>query len=352
MPSMKTPPHASANPSTILTPSEEERTLDPVQLAALETAFRDWVSAARRSDVRRSRQRIFCIFLLIRYTGARLGEILGIASTDQIDFTGHTVHIGSRSAGYRDVQIPPHVAEGILEVLPPSTEAPFSVDPGHVRRKFYEQAESCGLAKAMGSPNVIRRSRALELLRSNLPLPVVQKMLGHSTAGLTASWLDFSEQDMQRVVAHVTRRESRIKTSARNSFAGKVASMVSGEIQTVVTLDTLGGYPITAIITNESADRLALKPGTLLTAEVKAPWVLVAAGPHPPLTSCANTLEGKVRRIIKGGNTTEVILGLKDGTEVCALMTRSGDDDLGLRQDDTAWALIDAFSVILRMGDL
>ncbi|WP_092212650.1 TOBE domain-containing protein [Desulfoluna spongiiphila] len=348
---MKTQAHASTNPSSILAPSEEDRYLDPVQLAELETAFRDWLTAAGRPDIRRSRERIFCIFLLIRYTGARLGEILGIASTRQVDFKGHTVRIGTEAAGFREVQIPPHVADEIRTALPSSAADPFAVDAGHVRRKFYERAEACGLPKGMGSPNVIRRSRAVELLRSNLPLPVVQKMLGHSTAGLTASWLDFSDKDMKRVVAHVTRRESRIKTSARNSFTGKVSRMIPGDIQTVVTLDTLGGYPVTAIITNESAERLALGPGTLLTAEVKAPWVLVAAGPVAPVTSCANTLEGTVTRIIRGASTTEVILTLKDGTEVCALMTRSGDDTLELHRGDAAWALIDAFSVILRMGD-
>lgn len=348
---MKTETHAPTNPSSILSPSEEFRYLDPVQLAALETAFRQWVTSARRADIRHSRERIFAIFLLLRYTGARLGEILGIASWDQLDFDHHTVRVGSDGAELRAVQIPPHVADEIRKTLSPPPLDLFQVDAGHVRRKCYERAEACGLAKEMGSPNVIRRSRAVELLRSNLPLPVVQKMLGHSTAGLTASWLDFTDEDMKRVVGQVTQRESRLKTSARNRFMGKVSRILKGDIQSVVTLATNGGHDLTAIITNESAERLALRSGTLLTAEVKAPWVMIAAGTTPPATSCANTLSGTVSRLLRGKSTTEVILTLPDGTEVCALMTRPSDDSLGLQTGDGAWALIDAFSVILRLPE-
>lgn len=351
MPPMSPQTHAPANPSSILSPCQEARVLDPIQLSALEAAFRDWLEGARRADVRRSRERIFCIFLLIRYTGARLGEILGIASRGQLDFSAHTVRIGTEESGYREVQIPPHVSDEIRETLPPSPAGLFHVDAGHVRRKFYGRAEAAGFDKALGSPTVIRRSRAVELLRSNLPLPVVQKMLGHSTAALTASWLDFSDRDMKRVVEHVTQRESKIKTSARNSFVGKITHILPGDIQSVVRLATLGGYPLTAVITNESAERLALEPGTLLTAEVKAPWVMVAAGPARPATSCANALKGTVSRLLRGKSTTELILTLADGTEACALMTRPGDEALALRKGDEAWALIDAFSVILRLQE-
>ena len=340
-------PPTQTNPSSILSPSPESRYLDPDQLATLETAFREWIHNARRTDIRLSRERIFAIFLLLRYTGARLGEILGIVSGDQLDFPNHTVRIGLSE--FREVQIPPHVSEELQKMTEGLAEKLFQVDAGHVRRKFYEQAVACGLQKEMGSPNVIRRSRAVELLRSNLPLPVVQKMLGHSTAGLTASWLDFSDGDMKRVVAQVTHKESRLKTSARNAFMGKVTRIIKGDIQTVVTLLTLGGYELTTIITNESALRLSLGTDTLLSAEVKAPWVMVAAGTDPPVTSCANVLPGTVSRILRGKSTAEIILTLTDGTEACALITRPSLDALGLREKEKAWALIDAFSIILHL---
>ena len=57
---------------------ECSRCLDTVQLSRLEQSFRDWAQDAIRSDVRLSRQRILLIFLLIRYTGARLNEVLAL----------------------------------------------------------------------------------------------------------------------------------------------------------------------------------------------------------------------------------------------------------------------------------
>ncbi len=54
------------------------RCLDTVQLTRLEEAFRQWLEAAARPDVRLSRKRIVLIFLLIRYTGAKLNEVLAL----------------------------------------------------------------------------------------------------------------------------------------------------------------------------------------------------------------------------------------------------------------------------------
>ena len=65
------------NHGRIMAGPECSRCLDSVQLRRLEQSFRDWARDAARSDVRLSRRRILLIFLLIRYTGARLNEVLG-----------------------------------------------------------------------------------------------------------------------------------------------------------------------------------------------------------------------------------------------------------------------------------
>jgi len=85
----------------------------------------------------------------------------------------------------REVQIPRILSEEMKDSLDdPSFKEYlselFKVDPGHVRRKFYERAIASGLLPSMDSPESIRKSRAVELMQSNMPLPVVQRMLGHS----------------------------------------------------------------------------------------------------------------------------------------------------------------------------
>ena len=70
---------------------DDGRGLDTVQLSRLEEAFRRWAQDATRGDVRLSRQRILLIFLLIRYTGARLNEVLALHPYRDIDLQRHTV---------------------------------------------------------------------------------------------------------------------------------------------------------------------------------------------------------------------------------------------------------------------
>lgn len=64
--------------------------------------------------------------------------------------------------------------------------------------------------------------------------------------------------------------------SARNQFAGEVLSMLRGAVNTTVHLNTDSGFELTAAITNEAADEMALKNGTRLLALVKASSVLLA----------------------------------------------------------------------------
>ena len=53
------------------------------------------------------------------------------------------------------------------------------------------------------------------------------------------------------------------------------ATIQKGDIQTRVELGTIGGQHVTTVITNDSLQGLELKLGKLITAEVKAPCVLL-----------------------------------------------------------------------------
>jgi molybdate transport system regulatory protein len=84
----------------ILAGPECSRCLDTMQLSRLEQAFRDWVEDTPRSDVRLSRRRILLIFLLIRYTGARLNEVLALNPFGDIELDRHMVVFGRSEAGH------------------------------------------------------------------------------------------------------------------------------------------------------------------------------------------------------------------------------------------------------------
>ncbi|MFB0712557.1 molybdopterin-binding protein [Buttiauxella noackiae] len=67
-----------------------------------------------------------------------------------------------------------------------------------------------------------------------------------------------------------------LQFSARNQFPGKVRSLARGAVNTTVSIATDGGAELTAIVTNEAADDMALKDGSRLIALVKASSVLLA----------------------------------------------------------------------------
>jgi len=327
--------------------------LDSVQLAELERSFRAWASDSPREDVRLSRKRILFIFLLIRYTGAKLHEILDLRLED-IDFQKRKIRLGGDRPGEsRSLEISDDFAAELRTFLGggAGTREPamFRIDPGHVRRKFYERAEDCGLPRDFGNPSALRRSRSVELLRGNLPLPVVQKLLGHSTPNLTAALLEVSEEDMHHAVRQHLDRESKRRTSARNFFFGKIIEIIKGDIQSEVVLHSLGGLRIASIITNTSLRRMRLKVGTFVTAEIKAPWVHLAGREGVEQVSAENRLQGVVRGINAGRVNAEVVMRLMDGTEICAVITSAGLGRLGLRKGSEVWALFGAYAVILNV---
>jgi len=332
--------------------------LDAVQMSRLEQAFRSWADSSPRGDVRLSRRRILLIFLLIRYTGAKLNEVLTLHPFQDIDFKHHSVFLGRtekrNGKPQREVQMPEVISEEIRTLLKDPTfkkylGSLFKVDPGHVRRKFYERALDSGFSPAMGSPESIRRSRAVELMQSNMPLPVVQRILGHSTLNMTASYVDFSAADMQQVAKHFVEKESHRRTSARNSFFGKISSIETGDIQAKVEMITLSGDVVTTIITNDSLARLGLKPGSLITAEVKAPWVILQKSDKEPESTAENRFDGTISRINGGAITTEYVVRISDGTELCSVVTTESARQMGLKECDRVWVVFNSYSVVLHV---
>jgi molybdate transport system regulatory protein len=223
----------------------------------------------------------------------------------------------------------------------------FQVDPGHVRRKFYERAVSCGFLPAHGAPDAIRKSRGAELIQNNMPLQVVQRMLGHSTPNLAASYVEFSDADIQQASRFFIEKESLRKTSARNIFFGKIRAIQLGDIQSKIDMLTIAGATVTAVITNDSLARLGLKIGSLITAEVKAPWVILKKGNNEPDCTAENRFQGTIARITEGKIMTEYAVRLEDGTELCSVITRESGNRLGLLNGEPIWVLFNCFSVVL-----
>ncbi len=331
--------------------------LDSSQLNQLERSFRDWAKNSKRQDVRLSRLSVLLIFLLIRYTGAKLSEVLSINVEKDLDWTRSLVRYrvdSAKTPAPREVHISQSLAKEIrvtLHTLQSHRDSPqpLDLDPGFVRRKMYERAQACGFPKRLGGPEAIRKARGVELLQSNIPLPAVQMMLGHSTPNLTSSYVAFSKEEIQAVARRFLEKESGRGTSARNSFFGKVAEIAKGDIQARVVMETMEGDRIATVITNDSLERLGLWPDRLITAEVKAPSVIVHGGDESLKCSAENRFKGIVIRMIKGAINTECIIKISPTTEICAIISSMRASPLALKVDDHVWALFNSSAVVLHV---
>jgi molybdate transport system regulatory protein len=340
------------------TVADQTRFLNPVELDRLEKAFRDWTNDNSRLDFNWSRKRILLVFLLIRYTGAKLNEVLRLNPSRDID-VNHRLILFRKSAGSsgrlsRKIEISEAFSSEIRTLLndpflKKALARLFQVDPAHVRRKFYDRAEACGFVKKLGSPDAIRKARAAELLQNNMPLPVVQKILGHSTPNLTSSFVSLTEEDIHAATFSFLQKEARRKTSARNIFLGKIRSIQKGDIQSRVDMATLGGFSITTIITNDSLRRLGLKPGRRVSAEIKAPWVMLFKTLKSPEVSAENRFQGTVIRVHKGRITTELVVRIADDTELCSLVSNGMNEGIEFKEGESVWAAFSSFSVVLHV---
>ena len=332
---------------------DDVKFLDTLELTRLSEAFQAWTERASRPDVAVSRNRVRLIYLMLRHTGARLGEVLGLDDRRDINLDTLAVTYSHGEGEGREVQIPAELGEALASVFANPAYASlrgilFKLDQGHVRRKFYERADECGFSKELVNPSTIRRSRAVELLRDDVPLPVVQRILGHSTADLTAAFLHLPEDQRRKVERQVLARETR-RTSARNAFFGRVAQVRKGDIQTQVVVESLGGHAVSSVITNESLKNLGVTEGSFVTAEIKAPWVVLETCDELPKATTTNRFLGTVELTRIGELTSEVIVVLSDGTRLCALITTQSARELDLAEGRQVWAMFNAFAVVLHV---
>lgn len=332
------------------------RYLDNEELARLDQAFAAWRDAARTPSIRRARERMRLLHAMLRLSGAKLGEVLAVNERRDIDSARGTVSFpGSRREdGPRKVVMPRDFLEDVARFAASPLNRSlrgelFNLDPGFVRRKLYEQARRAGLPPDRVSPTSLRHSRAVELLRSGVPLPVVQVMLGHSSMVLTSIYCSFSDADCQRILSRCVAGESRMKTSARNTFFGTVSSVRKSPLFTEISLTTAAGLEIVAVITNESFERLGLSEADPITALVKAPWVLVGKNALRANTSARNCFPGRVTGIRGDGVAVELMGELGDGTPMCALITAESVESLDLKEGDPVWFFFKAFSVIVNI---
>jgi len=135
--------------------------------------------------------------------------------------------------------------------------------------------------------------------------------------------------------------------SARNVFKGTISALTNGAVNAEVELTLPGGDKIVAIVTEGSVKSLGLAVGKEAVAYVKAPWVILLAGPANVKFSARNQLTGTVSKVQKGAVNSEVSIALPGGTMVFAVVTNEAVMEMNLKEGSAASALIKASHVVL-----
>ena len=137
-----------------------------------------------------------------------------------------------------------------------------------------------------------------------------------------------------------------MKTSARNQFTGEVVQLTHGAVNDEVTLRTVDGLDIVAIITHGSAKTLGLAVGKQAFALVKASSVIVMVDVSKDQVSARNCIAGTVTAVTTGAVNSEVTIGA-GSAQIAAIVTNESVERLGLAVGQAATAIFKASSVIV-----
>lgn len=330
--------------------SDDLKYLSFEELILAGKSFKEWFKAARTATQKRSRARIYLVFLIIRYGALRLGEALSL--DDEKDFDEGNSEIIVRSTHARRVQIPEEIMSQILAMLDDPMFAGIRgevahLDQGYIRRKFYERAKECKIERSFFNPRSVRNSRAIELLRGGVPMRVVNSFLGQPTPNTSDQYFDLPSDTTSRIVQEYIDGEYKLKTSARNAFTGKVSKIAHGSPLVEVEISTMAGYKVVSMITEESFANLQLIEGMVATATIKAPEIILGPTDQKIRTSARNTFKGRVAEIKSTDVVAEVTVDLELGGAICSVMTTDSSDFLGLEKGKEIMVMFKAFSVIL-----
>ena len=142
--------------------------------------------------------------LLINFlwqTGARVSEALSVKVSD-IDFYSKVVHMPSLKKKKPQIKTIPLQGELLGELGAyigqeglKKDERIFSITRQHAHRIVRDACTKVGIEKTRPHPHVLRHSFSVNAVLQRVPLPILQKWLGHSDIKNTMVYLQILSQD-------------------------------------------------------------------------------------------------------------------------------------------------------------
>ncbi len=137
-----------------------------------------------------------------------------------------------------------------------------------------------------------------------------------------------------------------MRISARNQLAGEIVEIKKGAVNAQIRLSLQGGQPLTATITNDSLIELGLTIGSKVYALFKANALLLSTDEKITL-GVENRFQGNVERIERGSVNHDVIVALDGGTRLCAQLSDSALEELGIQTGSSVTAFCKASHIMI-----
>lgn len=136
-----------------------------------------------------------------------------------------------------------------------------------------------------------------------------------------------------------------LQTSARNQFFATVHEIEPNTIQEIVAIRLNDQKTIIkASLTKRSVDNLRLAQGKEVLALIKAPWISLSTTKSSEFD---NQLLGTISSIQQGDTTSEVLVELSSGEQLCATVNNQTLTQLSARIGLAVFAQFKAESVII-----
>lgn len=180
--------------------------LSETQANRLVEVWQEWYDLAKTPGRRRRRGRYWLTFLVLRFTGARVGEVILLDDVQDINFRTAEIMMPTlkrKESVKRIVFVPHNVTSEIATYLaefPEMRGEVFQLQHQNFRNTFYMLAEKADIPRELAHPHVLRHTRALEMLRAGVPVTIVQDQLGHAFLTTTAVYLRISGAEARQIL--------------------------------------------------------------------------------------------------------------------------------------------------------
>jgi molybdate transport system regulatory protein len=196
------------SPLILKTSQPSFKAFTEAELHRLTDAFEKWLNQAKGQRQWKLRARHWVVFLVLRYTGARVSEVLAIDDIRDMDFRQAEIRLitlkrHSKNTQRRTVPVPPSVIGETGRILADAPELRgrlFKTSRVSFFRHFQSLAAQAGIPEDLRHPHTLRHTRAIEMLRAGVPITVVQDILGHSALTTTAMYLKLSGQEAKAIL--------------------------------------------------------------------------------------------------------------------------------------------------------